>query len=86
MQPNVTETTNPATADFGMRTFDIKLTDNHVIEVAIAQRVRDDCPGEIHSTDELLICNQVTKNGDVFAALMVLQDQLAATLPSAQSL
>lgn len=86
MEPTIKETTNPATADFGMRTFDVQLSENQVVEIAIAQRVREDCPGEIHGSDELLISSQVTRNGELYAALMTLQDSLAASLPSAQSL
>lgn len=85
-QPKVTETTHPATADFGMRTFDVALSENHVIEIAITQRVREDCPGEVHSTDELLISSQVTRNGDATTAVTALQQLFAASLPSAQSL
>lgn len=86
MSQLVTETTNPATADFGMRTFDVQLAANHVVEIAISQRVREDCPGEILATDELMISNQVTRNGDAAAAITALQQILAASLPSAQSL
>lgn len=80
MEPRVTETTNPATAEFGMRTFDVRLTDAQIIEIAIAQRVSEKCPGETHSKPaELLISNQVTRNDDLRTAIGC----LAATFVSA---
>jgi hypothetical protein len=85
MSQRVTETTNPATADFGMRTFDVVLNDNHVVEIAVSQRVREDCPSEIHGSDELLISNQVIRNADFSAAVELLAPVLNAT-PKAQSL
>ena len=86
MEPPIKETTNPATADFGMRTFDVQLSENQIIEIAVTQRVREDCPGEIHATDKLLISSQVTRNGDATTAITALQQAFAASLPSAQSL
>lgn len=78
MAPIVSETTNPAAAGFGLRTFDVQLNPDQVIEVAIAQRARDSCPGEIHQSDVLLISDQLARNGDLLRALLALTASVAA--------
>lgn len=82
MSPLVTETTNPATAEFGMRTFDVRISEDKVIEIAIAQRVREDCPGEMHTTDELLISNQVVSPADLSCALDYMAEAFPEAMPS----
>jgi hypothetical protein len=84
MEIVVTETTNRAASEFGMRTFDAQISADHVVEIAISQRVRERCPGEIHQSDELLISNQVIRNNDLFSALSALM--ASALAAPAQSL
>jgi hypothetical protein len=86
MEPQVTETTNPATADFGMRTFDVQLSGSQVIEIAISQRVQEACDGEIHPVDGLNISNHVVSNGDLLIALCQLLQAVYLTGPNTQSL
>ena len=74
MPLTVTETTAPACADWGMRTFEVQMREGHLLDFAICQRVREDCPGEIHATDELNISEQPANNTDLTAALRALLD------------
>lgn len=83
--PTVTETTDPANQEFGMRIFEVKLAEGHVIDISMTQRVREDCPGEIHGSDALSLSTQVPRNGDAAAAVIALQGLLAGSLPSALS-
>ena len=84
MSFRATETTSPASTDFGLRTFEVALPESCVIEVTVAQRTSEGCPGEIHRTDELLICNQVVSNQHLREALSPLLDRAVRAEADAQ--
>lgn len=84
MNSRATETTSPASADFGLRTFEVTLSESCVIEVTVAQRTAEACPGEIHPPDELLISGQVVINQQLRAALAPLLDAVARAELDAQ--
>lgn len=84
MSFRATETTSPASADFGLRTFEVALSESCVIEVTVAQRTSEGCPGEIHRPDELLICNQVVSNKPLHSALAYLLDAVGGSEADAQ--
>ncbi len=65
--PTHTETTTPTAA--GLRTFDIALSPDHIIQISVTQLARETCPGEIHASDDLLPCHQPVKDTDLTAAL-----------------
>ncbi len=86
MEPIATETTNPATADFGMRTFEARLSETCIIEIVITQRIPGDCPSDIHATDELLLSDQLVTNEQLRTALGLLTLATVHADPTADSL
>lgn len=76
MALSITETTDPASLEFGLRVFELKRDENHIIDVAVSQRLRETCPGEIHRSEDILFCEQPVRNSDLADAL----SQLVAAL------
>jgi len=76
----VRETTTPAQADTGMRSFVVRLHEFHEVEIITAHR-RDD-GRHYDEPANLAPCNEVLNNGDLAVALIQLASQAVSTVGS----